>query len=205
MTRAALALFVLLFLSVCGLAQAKGKQAGGYTCLMTEATFPAVRGVRLGMSTDQILDLFPGSRQRREVRESIARLKEAGEGEVTYVSFSPAVDTKGESFTGVDTVLVGFNRSRVVDFTVIYVGQTWRSIDEWIDKLAESLKLPASRAWLAGPVETPNKTLKCGGVEIHAETQGGGASIRVRNSESARVGGTNSERIEERKRREFKP
>jgi hypothetical protein len=203
MKRMVTAFLALALNTIPAYAQIATPQSGTTGCTITEATAPGVRGVRLGMSVDQVLALFPSSNRRREMKEAIDRARAASEGETVYLVFDPATDARAGSFDDVSGVAVGLNRGRVTDFSIIYVGPSWRSVDEWIGKLAESLKLPGARSWTVGPNETPNKVLRCKGVEIEAAIQGGGASIRVRNTDKLQREGTASE--EARRRRDFKP
>lgn len=166
-------------------------------CSLTEANAPSVHGVRLGLGTDQLVALFPGSSNSREIKDAVAKAKAADASETVYLSF--------DAGPGGDSISAGVNKGRVVDFTVVYVGPTWRTVNEWIGKLAETFKLPAAGEWVVGPNEAPNKILKCSGVEIEAAMQGGGGSIRVRNTEYTRGIEERNAAGEEKKRREFKP
>jgi hypothetical protein len=58
---------------------------------------------------------------------------------------------------------------------------------------------------VVGPNETPNKVLTCNGIEIEAAIQGGGGSIKIRNTEQVKGGDQGRNPGEEKKRREFKP
>jgi hypothetical protein len=174
-------------------------------CNLSEANSPGVRGIRLGMSTEQLFALFPGSMKRKEMRDAVERAKAAPSSEVVYLSFNPATDAPGERFAGIDSVLAGIYQGRLADLTVLYVGATWRTIDEWVAKLSEAFNLPGAQEWVVGPNENPNKVLKCGSVEIEAAIQGGGGSIRVRNMEYLKEMQERARAEEERRRRAFKP
>ena len=177
---------------------------GQSRCNLTEANAPVVRGIRLGMSTEQLLALFPGSGKRKEMKDALEKARTAG-SEMVYLSFDPATDASGDHFAGVNAVGVGIYKGRVADFTVVYVGATWGTIDEWVAKLSESLHLPGGQEWVAGPSENPNKVLRCGGIEIEAAIQGGSASIKVRNTEPLKDAQERARTEEERRRRAFKP
>ena len=205
MKRIVIALNALALIAMAAYGQGTGEQRPQSLCALTEATAPSVRGLRLGMSTEQVLALFPGSNRRRDLTDAIARVKGAGSGETAYLSFDSATDFSSESLAGVDSVAVGVSRGRVMTFTITYVGPTWRNVDEWIAKLSESLKLPGGRRWVVGPNETPNKVLSCNGIEIEAAIQGGGGSITIRSIEHVKAGEHHRNPVEERKRREFKP
>src|SRR6267143_6141470 len=47
------------------------------TCQLTLAGAPDIKGLRLGMTSEQVLALFPGSNEDAEVRASLARPKGA--------------------------------------------------------------------------------------------------------------------------------
>ena len=178
-----LVLVLLAFAFVAGSASRQFAQSSQGRCALTEATAPTVRGIKLGMTAQQVVDLFPAVIKRREMKDDIARAK-AGGSEIVYLAFEPAGDGGGDRFAGVASVVTGVQKNRVVDFNITYTGTSWGSIDEWIGKLAEAFKLPSAREWVAGPSENPNKVLKCSGIEIEAANQGGGCSVRVRTAES---------------------
>lgn len=205
MKKRAMAPFALVFVTICGCSQALSQSR----CSLTETNSPSVRGLRLGMSTEQLLALFPGSTKKwakepKDMRETREKARAANNSEPWYLGFDPANDAAKEQFDGVDSVSVALYKGRVMDLNVVYGGTTWRNIDEWVAKLSETFKLPGTQDWAVGPSENPNKVLKCDGIEIEAALQGGGSSIRIRSTEYLRAiqertnGGEN-------KRREFKP
>ena len=173
-------------------------------CSLTEATAPAVRGIRLGMSVDQLVGLFPGSAKRREMREALEKARSSTSNEPAVLVFDPAADA-GERFAGVDSASASLYKGRVIAFNVVYVGTTWRTIDEWVEKLAQTYGLPAAARWAAGPNENPNRLLGCSGIEIEAAIQGGGSSIGIRNREAFKGMAEGLNAADESKRRQFKP
>jgi hypothetical protein len=138
------------------------------------------------------------------MKEMLEKARAAG-SEVVYLSFNPATDASGNQFAGVESVGASIYKGRVADFTVFYIGATWRTIDEWVAKLSESFNLPGGPEWVAGPSENPNKVLKCGGIEIEAAIQGDSGSIKVRNTEPLKDAQERARTEEERRRRAFKP
>src|SRR5262245_48516148 len=195
---------VILFLitGVCTL-QVKSQPTLQRGCDLTESSSPSVRGLKLGMTTEQLIALFPGSAKRSDIKDALAKAK-ANPGDLVYLAFNPAADAEPGKFAEVDSVSAGLHNGRVTDFRVSYLGSTWTNIDEWVAKVSETFKLPASE-WSVGPSETPNKVLKCSGIEIEAATLGGGSSIRVRNTEHIKAMRDNAAAEEEKKRRAFKP
>jgi hypothetical protein len=163
-----------------------------------------VREIRLGMSLQQLLTLFPSSSKRKEMRDALDRAKATTGNEIVYLLFDPTNDGSKERFAGIDSIWVGVYKGQVVDFTVLYIGATWRTVDEWVEKLRDAFGLPSAQGWIVGSNENPSKILKCKGVEIEAGIQGGSGTIRVRNTEN-RGKEEGKESGEERKRQEFKP
>jgi hypothetical protein len=133
------------------------------------------------MTVDQFVSLFPGSTRRPDFKESLEKAKDGKLDEPVALVFQPRIDATGSTFAEVDSVAAVFYRGRAVDMTIQYVGQTWKSIDEWVDTIVHGLSLPA-RTWTPGESENPNKVLKCKGVEFEAAIQGGGSSIRIRDT-----------------------
>jgi hypothetical protein len=205
MKKMSITFFTLSLLAIPAYGRAIDPQPAQSRCSLTEANSPDVRGVRLGMSMDQLLALFPGSSKRKEMKEAVERAKAAAGSEVVYLTFDPALDAPGDRFAGVDSVSAGIYKGRVTDINVLYVGPTWRTIDEWVAKLSEAYNLPGMQEWVIGPNETPNRMLKCAGIEIEAAIQGGGGSIRVRNTETLKGAQERAIADEERRRRTFKP
>ncbi len=174
-------------------------------CNLTEATAPNVRGLRLGMNTQQFLALFPAITKKKEMKDTIEKLKSATGDEVVTLGFDPVIDGNARSFAGIESVGVAVYKGRVMDFDAQYVGANWRTVDEWIAKLSESFNLPRAQDWAMGPNEAPNKVLSCDGIMIEAAIQGGSASIRVRNSGYLRESEERAKAAEEKKRKDLKP
>ncbi|HXI92263.1 MAG TPA: hypothetical protein VNO24_19810 [Blastocatellia bacterium] len=204
MNKLAIAFVALAFVTISTISQASNPQPALPKCNLTEATAPTVRGLRLGMSTQQLLALFPGSSKRKEMKEAVEKAKAATGNEAAYLVFDPATEGDAKQFGGVESVSAGVNKGRVIDFSIQYGGATWRDVDEWVAKLSESLKLQGAGDWTVGPSENPNKVLRCEGIEIEAAIQGGGSSIRIRNMEDVKVVADRNA-ADEKKRREIKP
>lgn len=193
--------FVMILLSSQALSQSR--------CNLTKDNSPSVRGLRLGMSTEQLLALFPGSAKRwakdpKTIRDAREKAMAATRNEPAYLSFDPA-DAAKEQFADVDSVSAVLYTGWVVDFSIVYVGATWRTIDEWVATVSETFKLPGAQDWVVGSSENPHKVLKCNGIEIEAGIQGGSASIRIRNTDWLKAMEDRTTAAEEKKRRDVKP
>jgi len=204
MNKLAIAFSALAFVTWSAPSQASNPQPAQNRCTLTEATSPNVRGLRLGMSTQQLLALFPGITKKKEMKDAIEKAKSATGAEAAYLGFDPATEGDAQQFAGVGSVSAGLYKARVVDFSVQYIGAAW-TVDAWIAKLSETFKLPSAQDWVVGPNEAPNKVLKCDGILIEAAIQGGSATIRVRNTEDLKEIDERTKAAEEKKRQEIKP
>lgn len=205
MNKFAVAFFALAFVTMSAISQASNTQPAQTRCNLTDATAPSVRGLRLGMTTQQLLAVFPGITKKKEMKEVIEKAKSATSAEAVYLGFDPATDGDAQQFAGVESVAAAVVKARVVDFSIQYGGATWRTIDEWVEKVSETLKLPGKNDWVTGLNEHPNKVLRCDGIEIEAGIQGGGASIRVTNTGYFKAIEEQGKAAEEKKRRDSKP
>jgi hypothetical protein len=205
MKRIIASFFILVLSMISTFAAVKSQQPAQSNCTLTAANSPSVRDIRLGMSLQELLALFPAGSKRKEMKEALDKARETTGNEIVYLPFDPVSDGGGERFSGVDSVRAGIYKGQVVDFNVSYVSPSWKTVEEWIEKLSQTFGLPKAGAWVVGPNENPNKVLKCKEVEIEAGIQGGGASIRIRNVEFSKTVDERKEAEEERKRRVFKP
>ena len=177
MSRRAATFLTLLFVTLSAYSQTPGQSR----CSLTEANSPSIGSLRLRMTADQLVALFPASTKRKEIRDALEKAKAATTTDPVYLSFDTATDGGRDSFPGVDSVTAGVYRGRVTDFSALY-GGTWNSIDEWVIHVSQMLKLPAAKDWTVGPSENPNKVLRCDGIEIEAAIQGGSATVRIHNT-----------------------
>ena len=199
MKRTALVLFALASMMITDI-QVTTRASAQSRCGLTEATAPGIRGLKLGMSVEQVTALFPGSTKRKETREALVRAKTGSD--VVYVTFEPEDGGKDQN-ADVASFSAGFLKGRVIGISVQYLGPEWKNVDEWIAKLSETLGLPGVNNWQPGPSETPNKVLRCSGIEIEAAMEGGGGSITIRSTENR--SDSQDRAREEKKKRDFKP
>jgi hypothetical protein len=200
MKKLAIAFFTLAFMTMSAFSQAT-TQPG---CSLTESGSPSIRGLRLGMTTQELLALFPGSTKRKETKDALEKAKAATD-EAVYLAFDPATDAAKGQFADVGSVVAGLYKGKVMDLGIQYVGPPWGTIDEWVAKLSEAFQLPGAQSWKVGPNEAPNRVLKCNGIEIEAVIQGGGGSVRLRNTDLFKGIEERAKAAEEKKRRDFKP
>lgn len=204
MNKLSIAFSALAFVTLSTSLQTPNSVSAQTRCNLTEATAPSVRGLRLGLTTQQFLALFPGITKKRDMKDTIERLKST-EVEPVYIGFDPIAGGDAQQFAGIGSVAATVYKGRVVDFNVQYDGATWRNVDEWIAKLSESFTLPRSQEWVVGPNESPNKVVRCDAVMIEAAIQGGSASLRVQHTGYLREIEDRARAAEEKRRQEIKP
>lgn len=208
MNKLTIASLALVFVTILACAQALSQSK----CSLTAANSPSIHGLRLGMSAEQVLALFPGSTKRwaegpfaKDMKNALEKARATTTDEPVYLSFEPATDAAKDELARVDSVSVAFRKGSVVDFSLLYAAASWRTIDEWVAKLLETFKLAGAQDWVVGPNEAPNRVLKCDGIEIEAAIQGGSASFRIRNTEYLKGMEERTRAADEKKRRDLKP
>jgi hypothetical protein len=113
----------LLFLLVlsCSLGNAFGQAADAATCRLTAAQFPAVRGLRLGMTPDEVLRVLP------TVLNKDALFRQAHSPDhfdVAYLNYGPNQNGDPPQFAGVSNVNMVFTGGSSLIFQSFITSQT---------------------------------------------------------------------------------
>jgi uncharacterized protein DUF4177 len=137
---------------------------------------PTIRGLRLGMSADEVLSAVAPNNNSKSQAETA--LKDAGLAPnygLAIFSLYPrnaTVMEAKEKFAGVNRVDFKIFDGRVVEISVIYsmrspdLYPSW-TIDEWTAKISNTFSLPGPDYWQPYP-SNDQRTLKCKGLEIEA-------------------------------------
>ncbi len=180
-------------------------------CTLTPAQAPAIRGIKIGMSTEEILSLFPESSQRPDIKAALVQADGYPNYGVARLYFQPAdyPSLAKDRFAGIDGISVTLFDSRVAELRVQYAGPNsrprgplWLNVDDFIAKLSEAYALPAARDWALG--SQAGRMLKCNGLDIEALIQNGG-SVMLRSTAYVDISRGRAAADEEKIRREFKP
>lgn len=135
------------------------------TCTLTMAAAPDIKGLRLGMTPDEVLALFPGSKDDAEVRSSLSRAP--SEFGVSSFLIRPAQYQSKERFAGVNQITFTLLDGRVSSFSVGYNGPEYSHVDKFVAKAVEGTSLPPADQWEAYVgMDTQLKTLKCKDFEV---------------------------------------
>ncbi|MDQ2856837.1 MAG: hypothetical protein M3R68_10945 [Acidobacteriota bacterium] len=201
----ALTVSLVVLLSPQAFSQSRSEQPAVSPCTLTVTQSPAIRGVKLGMSAQELFTLFPGSAEHDEIKSAMAKADDYPQFGVVPISFAISQYANNDRFAGIDYVQSYLFDGRVARFSVQYSGlpegPQWMNADDFITKLGESLKLPAAKDWAA---YQGGKNVKCNGFEMRVTTPNQ-ASLSVMTSELFEKQGQRRKAYEEKKRREFKP
>jgi hypothetical protein len=145
-------------------------------CALTMAQAPDVGGLKLGMTIEQMLALFPGSREDNDIRTALSR--PANAFGVTNFIIRPEKYASKAKFAGVSQINVTMLDGRISNFYAGYNGTVWNHVDEFVTKFSAGTNLPAPEAWEAFVgMDDKLKTLKCKEFEISIFAGGSGAEV----------------------------
>src|SRR5262249_39476587 len=133
-------------------------------CRVTIEQF-AVRGLKLGMTPAQVLDVLPTGDDKEDLA---SRANSPNRYDLASLEYYPSTYGNSPQFAGVYRMALFFYRGTLADLTIYYSstsqgGASWRNLDEYISKIAEGLQLPGPQAWISGP--HGERVLKCAGLE----------------------------------------
>lgn len=134
-------------------------------CTMTIGQAPVISGIKLGMTTEQLLALFPGSREDKEVSNALSR--PANQFGASTFSIRPEKYASKTKFAGVTQINFSLLDGRLATYTVNYNGPEWKHVDQFVTKFSGETHLPAADAWEAQVgMDTQLKILKCKDFEV---------------------------------------
>lgn len=165
------------FLRKAGAGQtARPDGAGQAMCTLTTAQAPEIGGLRLGMTAEQVLAVFPGSSEDSEVRAQVS--KPPSPLGVSSLIIKPEKYASKAKFAGIRELSFTLLDGHVTTFGGVYNGPQWKHVDEFIAKFSEGRTLPAADAWEAYVgMDTQLKTLKCQGLEVAIFAGGDGGNL----------------------------
>jgi len=155
---------------------ANSTEQSSSNCSLTMAAAPVLNGLKLGMTPDEVLALFPGSKDDEEVKAHLARpLSEFG---TSQLLIRPAKFESKEKFAGINHITFSLLDGRVSSFTLNYNGPAYTHVDQFATKFVEGTNLPPSDQWQAYiGLDTQMKTLRCTDFEIRAFAGGPGGNL----------------------------
>jgi hypothetical protein len=150
-------------------------QGSTNACRLTATQFPALRGLRLGMTPDQMLNLLPADPDKGDLAK---QSHSPNTYDVASLEYVPNKHGNPPEFMNVARIFMFFYRGQLVDFSVSYTspnegGVIWRDLNEFVAKVAGALQVPGPDAWVIG--KQGDRVLKCEGFQVQAYL----ATIRI--------------------------
>ena len=154
-------------------------------CTLTLSAAPSINGLRLRMTSEEVLALFPGSKEDPEVSSALAR-RPSALGTSGFL-IKPAKYENKDKFTGISQITFNLLDGRVSTLTIGYNGPEYSHVDKFVSKFVEGTNFPAADQWDAHEgLNTQMKTLTCTDFEVRAFAGGRGSinSISMRDREA---------------------
>jgi hypothetical protein len=144
-------------------------------CTLKLSEAPTIKRLKLGMTVDEILAVFPGSKDDAALRSTLSPRGPLGNASflITPSKYGSAAD-----FKEVSSVTFATLDGRLSSFTINYTGPTWPHVDKFVEKLVEEQHLPAGDQWepYAG-MENQMKTLTCTDFSVRVFSGGEGGNL----------------------------
>jgi len=135
------------------------------TCQLTLSGAPDIKGLRLGMTPEQVLALFPGSNEDAEIRSRLSQ--PPSQFGVSSFLVRPDKYASKDKFAGISQITFTLLDGRVSTFSIGYNGPEYSHVDKFVTKFVEGTNLPAVDQWEAYVgMDNQLKILKCSEIEI---------------------------------------
>jgi hypothetical protein len=143
-------------------------------CTLNMSQAPTIKGLKLGMTPDEVLALFPGSKDDSEVRSELARPANLGASSL----FIKPSKYGGDKFTDIVQVTAKFLDGKVSNLMVGYNGPEWPHVNKFVAKFIEGTSLPAVDQWEAYVgLDNQLKILSCTDFEVRVFAGGPGGNL----------------------------
>ena len=194
---------VMTFLAAAALSTA-GQTATAPAIPCTVKVAPAIRGITLGMATNDVLMLFPGSRENEMVKGALTASEQYGSFGLTSFFVFPSQYPSRDRFSGISTMNFMFLDGRLVQYGVAYDGPPWPHSADFINKIAAAFKLPPAENWTVD--QGVYKGISCDGFRVRTSVNNSGASISVLTGEDPfKIQTERRAASEEKRRQDFRP
>jgi hypothetical protein len=134
-----------------------------------------MNGLRLGMTSEQVLALFPGSKDDPEVRADLSR--PAGQFGTSSFAIRPEKYESKEKFAGINHITFRLLDGRVSNLRVGYNGPDFSHVDKFVAKFIQGTSLPADGWEPYVGMDNSLKILKCTDFEIQVFAGGPGGNL----------------------------
>jgi len=145
-------------------------------CSLTMAGAPNVKGLKLGMTPDEVLALFPDSKEDEEVRKHLSQ--PPSPFGVSDFIIRPEKFQSKDKFKDVTQITFNLLDGRVSGLTVGFNGPEHTHVDQFVSKFIQGTNLPPADQWQAYEgMDTQMKTLACKDFEVRAFIGGEGGKL----------------------------
>jgi hypothetical protein len=179
-------------------------------CSLKPAQSPSVRGIKLGMSVEDLLALFPGSAGEDGIKLSASETANFPHFGVVNFGVFPSRYSTRERFAGIGILNFVVLDGRLAQFEVQYLGlpngANWRNLDDFIAKISDAFQVPASKNWTAHQYNPSMKELRCDGFQLQASNVNLTGTLTVATANAPfQIKKERAAAFEEKARREFRP
>ena len=211
MKRIVTAAAIVMVTALAGFSQTQATGSGVSPCTLNVSQAPAIRGLRLGMKTGDVLRLFPGTADQADIKTVLSRIDDYPHFGVFTFGVRPSDYPGKERFAGIEVINFVFLDGQIAEFDVQYSpppnGAVWHKVDDFINKIADTLDLPHADSWTTDKdFPYARRSLKCDGFQLQASNLNSQGQLRLVTADTPSK--TQRERLaafEEKGRREFKP
>ena len=128
-------------------------------CSLKPDQAPALRGFRLGMTTPELQEKVVG----------VGGLEKADDVGMAETTLYPFQMKSKEDASGIQYVKLTLLDKRLTAIELRYDGSTdWDGVDQFAEKISESLQLPKMSKGRFGFLNRRSRTLECGGFRVEA-------------------------------------
>jgi len=172
-----------------------------------EAGPPTIRGLKLGMTADELLAVFHAA---NDIRGQLQHANGYPHFGLLQLVLEPGDEATRERFKGIAACFVMFFDGHVSSIFIRYAsfpqGADWYNIDTLITKFSEAFGLPEASKWEVEPDNDQTKLFKGNGFTVHVSITGGG-SVGLYDSviDGPAQAKERSAAYHEERRRAFKP
>jgi hypothetical protein len=144
-------------------------------CSLVMHQAPVLNGLRLGMTPEQVLALFPGSKGDAGLQATLSRPK--GPFGTSNFAIQPDKYESKEKFAGVRQITLKLLDDHVSNLRIGYNGPEYSHVDKFVAKFSEGTSLPADGWEPYVGMDNNLKILKCKDFEIQLFTGGPGGNL----------------------------
>ena len=144
-------------------------------CSLTAGSAPVVENLRLGMTTDEVLANFPGSKEDSDVKAGLAK-PASSLGVSEFIIYANKLQPK-EKYANMSHFTFGLLDGRITSININYHGPAYAHVDEFVTKFVKGTTLPPADQWQGYPgLDTQLKTLTCKDFEVRVYAGGEGGN-----------------------------